>query len=70
MRKFILISSEQEIWYLVITLSRLKGRTHESIGEINTDKYVGGCISMDSMSSFLHVEYRLEFSGSETIRGK
>ena len=48
--------------------SRLKGRTYESMGCMTADKYVGGCICVDSTSSFLHVEHQLGFSGSETIR--
>ena len=50
--------------------SRLKGRTYEYLGGIASDKYVGGCIFVDSMSSFLHVEHQFGFSGSETIRAK
>ena len=38
------------------------------MGGITTDKYVGGCIIVDLMSSFLHVEHQLGFSGSETIK--
>ena len=34
---------------------------------MTSDKYVGGCIFIDSMSSFLHVEHQLGFSGSEII---
>lgn len=43
--------------------SRFKDRTYKSMGEINADKFVGGCIFVDSMSPFLHVEHRLGFSG-------
>ena len=50
--------------------SRLKGRTYSSYGGANADKYVGGCIFVDSMSTYLHVEHQLGFSSSETIRAK
>ena len=50
--------------------SRLKGRTYKSLGGMTSEKYVGGCIFVDSMSSFLHVEHQLGFSSSETIRAK
>ena len=50
--------------------SRLKGRTYTSYNGINSDKYVGGCIFVDSMSGLVHVEHQLGFSGTETIRAK
>ena len=50
--------------------SRLKGWTYESMGGMTADKYVGGCIFVNSMSSFRHVEHQLDFSGSETISTK
>ena len=37
---------------------------------LTADKYVGGCIFVDSMSSFVHVEHQIGFSSSETIRAK
>ena len=50
--------------------SRLKGRTYSSFGGTNADQYIGGCIFVDSMSGYLHVEHQLGFSSSETIRAK
>ena len=50
--------------------SRLKGRTLTSYGRDSSDKYVGGCIFVDHMSGYIHVEPQLGFSGSETIRAK
>ena len=50
--------------------SRLKGRTYNSLGGLNADKFVGGYIIVDSMRKFIHVEYQLGFSGSESIRAK
>ena len=50
--------------------SRLKGRTYNSFGGFNADKFVGGCIFVDSMSGYLHVEHQLGFSSTETIRAK
>ena len=40
------------------------------MGGLNTDEYIGGCIFVDSMSSYIHVEHQLGFSGSEAIRVK
>ena len=39
--------------------SRLKGRTYSSLGGMTSEKYVKGCIFVDSMSSFLHMEHHL-----------
>jgi Integrase core domain. len=50
--------------------SRLKGRTYTSFGKTTSDQYVGGCIFVDHMSGYLHVEHQLGFSSSETIRAK
>ena len=50
--------------------SRLKGRTRNSYGSPNSDMYVGGCIFVDHMSNYIHVEHQLGFSSSETIRAK
>ena len=50
--------------------SRLKGRTYTSFGRTTSDQYVGGCIFVDHMSGYIHVEPQLGFSSSETIRGK
>ena len=50
--------------------SRLQGRTLTSYGRDSSDKYVGGCIFVDHMSGYIHVEPQLGFSGSETIRAK
>ena len=46
---------------------RLKGRTYQSMCRMTADRYVGGCIFVDSMSSFLHVEHQLGFSGLEIV---
>lgn len=50
--------------------SRLKGRTYSSYGKTTSDQYVGGCIFVDHMSGYIHVEHKLGFSSSETIRAK
>jgi hypothetical protein len=50
--------------------SRLKGRTYTSFGKTTSDQYVGGCVFVDHMSGYLHVEHQLGFSSSETIRAK
>ena len=49
--------------------SRLKGRTLESFGK-SSHSYKGGCIFVDHMSGFIHVEEQLGFSASESIRAK
>ena len=48
--------------------SRLKGRTYTSYEKTTSDQYVGGCIFVDHMSGYIHVEHQLGFSSSETIR--
>ena len=50
--------------------SRLKGRTIQSRGRATSDQYVGGCVFVDHMSGYIHVEPQLGFSSSETIRAK
>ena len=50
--------------------SRVKGRTRQSYGSSSSDQYVGGCIFVDHMSNYIHVEPQLGFSSSETIRAK
>ena len=50
--------------------SRLKGRSYTSFGKATSEQYVGGCIFVDHMSSYIHVEHQLGFSSSETIRAK
>jgi hypothetical protein len=50
--------------------SRLKGRTYTSFGKTTSDQYVGGCIFVDHMSGYIHVEPQLGFSSSETVRAK
>ena len=50
--------------------SCLKGRTCNSMGGMSADQYFGGCVFVDSISSLVHVEHRLGFSGSETIQAK
>jgi hypothetical protein len=47
--------------------SRLKGRTYSSYGKTTSDQFVGGCIFVDHMSGYIHVEHQLGFSSSETI---
>ena len=49
--------------------SRLKGRRQDSYGK-SPNPYVGGCIFVDHMSGYIHVEEQLGFSGTETIRAK
>ena len=41
-----------------------------AFGRANSDQYVGGCIFVDHMSSYIHNEHQLGFSGSETIWAK
>jgi len=50
--------------------SRLLGRTLTSFGKSTSPQYKGGCVFVDHMSSYLHVEHQLGFSSSETIRAK
>lgn len=50
--------------------SRVKGRIRESYGGASANQYVGGCIFVDHMSNYVHVEHQLGFSSSETIRAK
>jgi hypothetical protein len=50
--------------------SRMRGRTYSSHGKTTSDQYVGGCIFVDHMSGYMHVEHQLGFSSSETIRAK
>jgi hypothetical protein len=50
--------------------SRLRGRTYSSYGKATSDQYVGGCIFVDHMSGYIHVEHQLGLSSSETIRAK
>lgn len=50
--------------------SRLKGRTYTSYGKTTSDQFVGGCIFVDHMSGYIHVEHQLGFSSNETIRAK
>ena len=51
--------------------SRLLGRTLTSFGKsTSAQQYKGGCVFVDHMSSYLHVEMQLGFSSSETIRAK
>ena len=49
--------------------SRLKGRTLTSRGR-SSETYKGGCIFVDHMSGYIHVEEQLGFSASESIRAK
>ena len=37
--------------------SRLKGRTYTSFGKTTSKQYVGGCIFVDHMSGYIHVEH-------------
>ena len=50
--------------------SRIKGRTLTSFGRPTSDQYVGGCIFVDHMSGYIHVEHQVGFSSIETIRAK
>ena len=50
--------------------SRLKGRTLTSRGSLSADMYKGGCIFVDHMSGYVHVEHQLGFSAAETVRAK
>ena len=50
--------------------SRIKKRTLSSFGRITLKQYVGGCLFVDHMSSYIHVEHQLGFSSSENIRAK
>ena len=35
-----------------------------------SEKYVGGCVFVDHMSSYIHVDHQLGFYSSETVRVK
>ena len=48
--------------------SRIKGHTCNSTGGLITDKYEESHMFVDSMRSYIYVEYQLGLSGSETIR--
>ena len=50
--------------------SQIKCHTLSSFGRANSDQYVGGCIFVDHMSSYINIEHQLGFSGSETICAK
>ena len=50
--------------------SRLRGRTYSSFNSASSNKYVGGCIFVYSMSGMIHVEHQLGFSSPETLRAK
>ena len=50
--------------------SRVKRMTLNSYGKPGSAQYVGGCIFVDHMSSYIHVEFQHGFSSSETIRVK
>jgi hypothetical protein len=50
--------------------SRMKERTYSSFGKTTSDQYIGGCIFVDHMSGYIHVEHQLGFSSSETIQAK
>ena len=50
--------------------SRLLGRTLTSFGRTTSPQYKGGCIFVDHMSGYIHVEHQIGFSSSETIRAK
>ena len=49
--------------------SRLKERTYTSYEKKTSDQYVEGCIFIDHMSGYIHVEHQLGFSSWETIHG-
>ena len=50
--------------------SRIKGLTPSSFGRSTPQHYVGGCIFVDHMSSYLHVEHQSRLSSSKTISTK
>ena len=50
--------------------SRMKGQTITSFGRTMSEQYVGGCVFVDHMSSYIHVVHQLGFSSSETVRAK
>ena len=50
--------------------SRLLGRTLTSFGKSTSAQYKGGCVFVDHMGSYLHVETQLGFSSSKTIQAK
>ena len=50
--------------------SRIKGRALSSFGRSTSQQYVGGCLFVDHMSAYVHVEHQLGFSSSETMRAK
>ena len=49
---------------------QLKGCTPNSRGHASSDQYVGGCIFVDHVSKYLHVEHQLGFCSSERICAK
>ena len=48
----------------------MKGRTFDSSCKATYDKYIGGCIFVDHISGYVHIEFQLGFSVIETIRAK
>ena len=49
---------------------RLKGITYTSFVIITSEMFLGGCIFVDHMSGYIHIDYQLRFSNSETIQAK
>ena len=50
--------------------SRIKGCTLYSFGQSTSEHYIGGCIFVDHMSSYIHMEHQFGISSSETIKAK
>ena len=50
--------------------SRIKGKILASFGRSTSQHYMGGCLFVDHMRSYIHAERQLWFSSPETIRAK
>ena len=48
----------------------MPGRTFDSYEKVSADTYKGGCIFVDQISGFIHVEHQVGCSAVETISAK
>ena len=48
----------------------MKGCTYTSLVGIPSEQFLGGCIFVDNMIEYIHVERQLRFLSSETIQAK
>ena len=49
----------------------VKGRLYDSFGKTrDAEKYTGGCIFVDHLSGYIHVEHKVSINISESIKSK